>query len=159
MSPGISGLLAWRVPRCHVLGQFAEEAEAALAADLREVPDFPLRTTPPFQLDQSIFLSSPSPRSGSHIQNKFPPTPASWGPVLHPAADLLLLPVLFPLWRADCQDRQKSRAGPGPEMQRAWRRMGGSSLLLAFLALSRGQHPDHPLVHQPLVLPSSLKAV
>lgn len=71
-------------------GQLAEEAEAGLAAELREVPCFQLKTTPSFQLDQNIFLSSPNPQSGSHIQNKFPPTPASRGlssaPSCKPAA-------------------------------------------------------------------------
>lgn len=116
-------------------GQLAEEAEAALAGELREVPCFQLRTTPSFQLDQSIFLSSPNPQSGSHIQNKFPPTPASWGPVLHPAADLLLFPVLFALWRAGCQAQQKSRAGPGPEMQEGWEKDGRERIAFSFLSI------------------------
>lgn len=98
-------------------GRLAEEAEAALAVGMREVPHLQLRTAPPFQLNQGIFLSSPTPNLGPTSKTNFLLLQASRGPVLHPAADLLWLPVLFALWRAGCQAQQRSRAGPGPEIQ------------------------------------------
>lgn len=132
MSPGIPELLAWRVHWCRVLwparsgsgGSFGHGAEGNPTLSAQDNSFFPVRS--------EHLLIFPSPQSGSYIQNKFPPTPASWGPVLHPAADLLLFPVLFALWRAGCQTQPKSRRDLAQRCERAGRRMGGSSLLLAF---------------------------
>lgn len=115
-------------------GRLAEEIEASLAAELREVPHFQLRTAPPFQLNQSIFLSSPTPQSGSHIQNKFPPTPGLLGPSSAPSCGPAAASCPICFWRAGCQARQKSRAGPGPEIREGWKKAGSAFVAFSFLS-------------------------
>lgn len=113
-------------------GRLAEETEASLAAELREVPHFQLRTAPPFQLNQSIFLSSPSPNLGPTSKINFLLLQASWGPALHPAADLLWLPVLFAFGELAARPGRSAERDLAQRSERAGRRLGACSLPLAF---------------------------
>lgn len=113
-------------------GLLTEEAEEALAAETREVPHFQLRTAPPFQLNLNIFLSSLTPNLGPTSKTNFLLLQASWGPILHPAADLLWLPVLFAFGELAARPSRRAGRDLAQRSKRAERRQGVCSLPLAF---------------------------
>lgn len=136
MSPGISGLLARRVHWCHVLwpacrgsgGSFGSGAEGSSPLSAQDNSFFPVRS-------EYLLISTPQPPIWVPHPKQISSYSSLPGPVLHPAAALLLFPVLFALWRAGCQAQQKSRAGPGPEMQEGWKKDGREFIAFSFLYL------------------------
>lgn len=125
-----------------------------MAVELREVPHFQLRTTPSFQLDQSIFLSAPQPP----IWVLHPKQISSYSSLLGPSSAPSCRPaaVSCPVCSMEnwLPDPAEEQAEPGPERQEGWGKHGREFIAFSFLLLSPGQHPDHPLVPGPWSSPA-----